>query len=1763
MEKTITKKLLVILMIITILLADFYVLGSNLITYAVQSTSVVEGFENIKFSTYFENGESEIEKSINSGNLKLYAKIQLDGEDGCLEDIKVKLNDSNFNIKSADKGTVEGNVVKLDYIGAGTSVEIELEIEPITYYKVLADMKYSTDVELEAKYKHQGAPEGETVGTTIEKISVNYVPEELEENEMVELETQVITNQDVAVDGNNKRVVQLLVKSRIANNQYPVEYTTLDISMTELSQITKNDISVLALGQLATNGSTEISNTNYEIIDGEKLQITLENKPVKNLVNWGKDIYDELVVTFIYPENTNVSTSEITTKSNIKLYNLGNPSYKEETKVIGETGLNNVVIGRTEITTGELYKGQLYANAVATEKKEVIYNTQTNLIVTNKGIVDQIKIIEGPDKFVINEESKVDAKSKYKTTEINLEKMLTILGQEGNLTIKNGETPTTINKNTPVDANGNVVITHDLSKSTTQLEITATVKEPNSIGILEIRHEKVITETYTKEQLKTIKALKTQNTTSATLGETEILKNTTETSKSSINLKETTSKATLAIGKTNLSTIQANEVKLGIQLINNGSQYDLYKEPTITLQMPASVANVQFNEKPSIQQENGLTLSEYNYNPTTKIITLKMAGEQTTYPEDAAKQTYIQLNLNVTLSQLTTTHTDAITMTYVNKNASQYYDEGVVVQTIEISGPGKLVPMFNLSSNENTSLTETITQHITSSVAGKTVNFGMTLINDTESDMQDVRILGKLPTTGNTVLEKENTLETTLTNISNIPNATIYYSENVDARIDDTEAWTTDLSSLTNAKLYLIKLDTLSKASNCEANITVKIPNTIPENVLSYTSYEVIYDTNNETNKTANSRKIGLVTSLVAGIETTITAQVGQNILENDSFVKEGEVIRYTVTVENKTGKTMEGIELKAIIPEGTVLVEPAENAEYLAYYYEEKEDVKEISETITINNVKTTYTKQYEVRVKSDAKDSYSEIVNKATITYNNSVQTEKLTNQLEESNIRVTIKSADSKETTLLAGSSANYNVLIENLSNESIKNLKVQILSDNKLSAEKIKIKGNILIGEEIPAELTIDEISANSSINILIYGNIENDIAEMNMIAIVKDSNLKTYRSNLLTQKFPEIDATINLSSAQNGKVIKEGDTVRYDITVKNTGELAGIITVDDIIPDYLQIQEIHINGEIYRQSINENEENYIKSISNEVKCFVNVEPNAEAKIVIISKVKNIPAEDDEKVIINKADVSVLAVPKATSQEITHTLKSSEKPTENIKNRISGSIWLDDNLNGQKDNNETTLEAIIVKLYDISEKCYLADEEGNVISTVTNQNGEYQFTKIPNGSYIIIFECDTEKYEPTTYMANETSAVLNSKAQLHEIVINGETIKVIGIELKDLQNNIDNINVGLKNKVERPEEPDIPTTPEEPVQPSDKKSISGLAWLDTDRDGKKDNDETILSGIKVKLYNESTKNYLVDENGNIIEKTTDANGKYKFSDLEKGLYIVIFEYDTEKYVPTAYFAESVDTTLNSKAMLRKINIKGQEITATVTDTINVQDNISNINIGLKEELIYDLELNKYISRIVVQNAKGTKAYDYENGKIGKIEIHKKQMQGSLIVLEYKITIKNNGEIAGYAKNIVDYLPSGLTFSSELNKDWYISENNLHTKYLENVEIKPGEEKELKLILTKTMTNDNTGLINNRAEIYQDYNKYGDSDVDSTPNNQVQGEDDMSSVDVIIGISTGGSTFAYIVLLMINIVLIGIAIKLMIKNNIIKISNKKGGR
>ena len=132
-------------------------------------------------------------------------------------------------------------------------------------------------------------------------------------------------------------------------------------------------------------------------------------------------------------------------------------------------------------------------------------------------------------------------------------------------------------------------------------------------------------------------------------------------------------------------------------------------------------------------------------------------------------------------------------------------------------------------------------------------------------------------------------------------------------------------------------------------------------------------------------------------------------------------------------------------------------------------------------------------------------------------------------------------------------------------------------------------------------------------------------------------------------------------------------------------------------------------------------------------------------------------------------------------------------------------------------------------------------------------------------------------------------------------------------------------------------------------------------------------------------------------------------------------------------------------------------------------------------------------------------------------------------------------------------------------EVNKALKLDREKAYGMHLDiasgtSVRFEPGEEKEVKLVLTKTMTNENAGVVNNRAEIAEDYNEYGNSDINSTPNNNISGENDMGAADVIIGVSTGGSMVAYIVLVMINTILIAIAIRLMIKNKIIRIKKER---
>ncbi len=207
--------------------------------------------------------------------------------------------------------------------------------------------------------------------------------------------------------------------------------------------------------------------------------------------------------------------------------------------------------------------------------------------------------------------------------------------------------------------------------------------------------------------------------------------------------------------------------------------------------------------------------------------------------------------------------------------------------------------------------------------------------------------------------------------------------------------------------------------------------------------------------------------------------------------------------------------------------------------------------------------------------------------------------------------------------------------------------------------------------------------------------------------------------------------------------------------------------------------------------------------------------------------------------------------------------------------------------------------------------------------------------------------------------------------------------------------------------------------------------------------------------------------------------------------------------------------------------------------------------------KEEITegFDLNLKQYLSKITVTNAQGTTTYNYENTNFAKIEIPTKYMNGSTVTLEYKIIVGNAGTIPGYARKIVDYLPEGLSFSSETNPDWYKGDDgNLYSVALMDKLLESGQTEELKIVLTKNMNNNNTGTITNVVEIYEASNDKNVEDINSIPGDKIEGQNDMSKVEVIIAVGTGKIAL-YITLTVLVLAILGFGVnrvrKVMLKD------------
>ena len=99
------------------------------------------------------------------------------------------------------------------------------------------------------------------------------------------------------------------------------------------------------------------------------------------------------------------------------------------------------------------------------------------------------------------------------------------------------------------------------------------------------------------------------------------------------------------------------------------------------------------------------------------------------------------------------------------------------------------------------------------------------------------------------------------------------------------------------------------------------------------------------------------------------------------------------------------------------------------------------------------------------------------------------------------------------------------------------------------------------------------------------------------------------------------------------------------------------------------------------------------------------------------------------------------------------------------------------------------------------------------------------------------------------------------------------------------------------------------------------------------------------------------------------------------------------------------------------------------------------------------IFDLSLRKWVTQAIVIDKDGNQQitetghqpYD-DPEQIVKVDLYRKSIYDVTVKFRYSIRVTNEGEIAGYAKEITDYVPEGLKFVAEDNPGWTDEGNNV---------------------------------------------------------------------------------------------------------------------
>lgn len=1408
--KRITKKVLASILTFTIAFAQLSTLGMYGIAYATEIRDTSTSNSNVEFDVYFANEEREIVSDVNAEDMIMYLNIKVK-EAGYLKNGIVSFSSANFNIKENVENEyiqeTKEDKIYLKQLDTNSNILIEL---PITAKKdniiAVSNFTQESKVQFNATYVNSNGKEvavekehtvkllwnGEA--KIVAEATVNkYVPYKLGEEYGI--------------------VLQYNIKTGLENNNLPIKTTELKVKIPQINEKNPTNIRVLANNTKATNGKTDgidflQDNWNYDA-EEKTVSIKVENIPTDGNISWAKKCTDEYLVTFVYEGKEIYDYANATEKIElnadfaVKIEAYNNVETIREQEFAGKLEITekvNDIVDFNLVCTKEISKGYIYANYDAKEKIETPYTVKYTANIAYADLINVIEITQENDNYKNSEaeySTIVSNKNDVYTKQISIPANVfdKILGTEGYIDILNEEKVATINSENLKD-NAYILDCSALDINKLKLKTSAPITE----GTLVIYVEKAVKGQigYNKEEMKDFEEIST-----SILGKTELAE---QEKQGTIKLIEPVSKAELTISKQNLSTVTVNEnVEIRTILDTSSIKNSLFKNPTVKLVFPEYFTKIEVADaKLLFEDELKLKENKWSTENGKRILTLTFEGIQTKYSSEATtKGATISIVADITLNTLTPAKSDKIVMYYTNENTNLYeqIENGVGVSEVGIKyiAPTGLVAasgISNYAEDEKDILSISNEKQVGKIAVGaeaKTATIKGLIINNNNNSISNTVVLGRLPFKGNKQIDTTTDLETTfdvalrtkitLTGVAK-ENIKIYYSENGEATKDleeATNAWTLEMENLEKAKSYLIVLENteIDSGKTVEFTYDVEIPANLAYNNNAYTTYKVYYDNNEELGTSAETKLSSLV-GISTGEGPKLKVTLSSNMPEG-SEVREGQIVRFTATVENIGEKTAEDVVLNIEAPENTTHVE-------YNFLYNVFEPVVEKTKQIKLGNIESSKTiqKTYELKInKLEEIAEPIEITNKVKVAGTTSneyklkitkgyLQVETYTDLQEEQFVRV-----------------------------GSVIKFKTKIAAEQDLSNVVLKLNipvGTSLVeieGEEntqiIENELTynLGDLSAEEFKYVIFILKV-NDVTEaINVLPKVSADNIPEHYSNIFTYYGETIELEIEQKAKKGQKqTVKEGENIEYIVSISNIGKInSSNNNVEILIPEGTKL----INA---TYKYNDKEYTEESTYKNKLTILIGtLKPEEKIDIEVKLVAKELKEQQEKEIIIEPATLTATSV---NQIQATNKLKFYVQPSiEERRYKITGTAWLDENKNGIREETETLLSNMQVMLVYKETGAIVTDTDTYMTKKVTtDENGKYEFLNLEKGEYLVVFLYDTEKYIITEYNTQGVDESINSDAIEFEMELEGKMQKVaISDVIKVEDTNIRDIDIGL--------------------------------------------------------------------------------------------------------------------------------------------------------------------------------------------------------------------------------------------------------------------------------------------------------------------------------------------------------------------------------